>query len=163
MLVLTRKEREDIIIADEITLFVDGISDRDGNRLSGARVRLGFECPDHISIDRGELRRRGQGRGHGRGGRGPAPEPPPPGRAHEFSDGQVHLSIHVPPMVPVCLNGKPSSAPPANGNPQDRGPATVRHCIVCRPGDRLTICNNIVIEPISFRRFEFYDAPAVGS
>ena len=47
MLVLSRKVGERIVIGDEITVVV--------NRVSGNRVSLGIDAPEHVRIVRGEL------------------------------------------------------------------------------------------------------------
>lgn len=47
MLVLSRKEREEIQIGDDITLVV--------TRISGNRVTVGIKAPDGVRIRRGEL------------------------------------------------------------------------------------------------------------
>ena len=47
MLVLSRKEGQRVIIGSEIEVTVLGIQ--------GGRVKLGFSCPDHVSIRREEL------------------------------------------------------------------------------------------------------------
>jgi carbon storage regulator len=50
MLVLTRKIRESIWIANDVEVVV--LASRNG------KVRLGISCPDHVSIDRGEIHQR---------------------------------------------------------------------------------------------------------
>lgn len=47
MLVLSRKQTESIVIGDNITVKV--------MRISGGRVRLAIDAPEHIRISRGEL------------------------------------------------------------------------------------------------------------
>ena len=47
MLVLSRKEKETLIIGDNITVTV--------NRVAGRRVTLGIQAPDDIKIVRGEI------------------------------------------------------------------------------------------------------------
>ena len=49
MLVLSRKEGEQLVIGDNIVLTI--------NRISGNRVALGIEAPREIRIVRGELER----------------------------------------------------------------------------------------------------------
>jgi carbon storage regulator len=49
MLVLTRKKDEGIVIADNIRISV--------LEIRGHRVRLGITAPDHVCIERDELRR----------------------------------------------------------------------------------------------------------
>ena len=50
MLVLTRKETEQIVIGDDIVITV--------NRINGNRVAIGIEAPREVSIVRGELENR---------------------------------------------------------------------------------------------------------
>lgn len=50
MLVLTRRFNEAIHIGDDIRVVVVDVQ--------GGKVRLGIEAPDHIRIDREEVRRR---------------------------------------------------------------------------------------------------------
>lgn len=49
MLVLTRREAESIMLGHEIEITV--------LEIRGHQVRIGIECPQHISIARGELYR----------------------------------------------------------------------------------------------------------
>ena len=49
MLVLSRKEGEQLMIGDEVVLTI--------NRISGNRVAIGIEAPRSIRIVRGELKR----------------------------------------------------------------------------------------------------------
>jgi carbon storage regulator CsrA len=49
MLVLSRKVGERIVIGDDVTLVV--------SRVSGNRVSIGIEAPDHVKVIRGELKR----------------------------------------------------------------------------------------------------------
>ena len=48
MLVLTRRAGETVMIGDDIIVAV--LETKNG------RVRLGFSCPDHLTIDRDEVR-----------------------------------------------------------------------------------------------------------
>jgi len=48
MLVLSRKKQESIRIGDNIEVIVLEVTKN--------RVRLGFRCPDHVSITRSEIR-----------------------------------------------------------------------------------------------------------
>ena len=50
MLVLSRKEGEQLLIGDDIVLTV--------NRISGNRVAIGIDAPRSVRIVRGELQRR---------------------------------------------------------------------------------------------------------
>lgn len=47
MLVLTRKQAEQIVIGDNITITVV--------RVDGNKVRIGIDAPKNVSIQRGEL------------------------------------------------------------------------------------------------------------
>ena len=48
MLVLTRKEGQRVFIGDDIAVSIEFVS--------GKSVRIGFEAPDSVSIDREEVR-----------------------------------------------------------------------------------------------------------
>ncbi|MDP7014560.1 MAG: carbon storage regulator [Pirellulaceae bacterium] len=48
MLVLTRKSGEELVIGDDIRVVV--------SRITGNRVTIGVDAPDHIRIVRGELK-----------------------------------------------------------------------------------------------------------
>ena len=50
MLVLSRKEGEQLLIGDDIVLTI--------NRISGNRVAVGIEAPRNIRVIRGELEKR---------------------------------------------------------------------------------------------------------
>ncbi|HWB10365.1 MAG TPA: carbon storage regulator [Pirellulales bacterium] len=50
MLVLSRKEGEKLVIADDIVITI--------NRIAGHRVSIGIEAPPHVPITRGELQAR---------------------------------------------------------------------------------------------------------
>jgi carbon storage regulator len=50
MLILTRRPGEAVCIGQDITVTVLGVK--------GNQVRLGFRAPDHVSIDREEVRDR---------------------------------------------------------------------------------------------------------
>ena len=50
MLILSRKPGESIVIGDDIVITVVGTR--------GERVRLGFQCPDEVSVHREEVQRR---------------------------------------------------------------------------------------------------------
>ncbi|MFK7821335.1 MAG: carbon storage regulator [Planctomycetaceae bacterium] len=47
MLVLSRKKSESIVIGDDITIKVV--------RISGGRVRIAIDAPQHVKVSRGEL------------------------------------------------------------------------------------------------------------
>jgi len=162
MLVLTRKKYETVVVGDEITVTVEEISDRDGQRLSGTRVRLGFQCPRQVSIERSECRARG---GDGFRSDAPArPAPPRPGKVSEVSDAQVRLRIKVPRRVPVCLNGTPTVG--LESRPEPSGPdhrSMMLYRITCRREDLVSICKNITVAALAFHRFEPYPDPVTGS
>jgi len=152
MLVLTRKRYESVVLADEITLTVEEISDSDGERLAGTRVRLGFQCPRHISIERSECRSRRSGTA--RWNEGAAPAPPRPGTLSQVPDAQVRLCIRVPRKVPVCLNGTVTlglESEPGLGDAA--GNTTAVYRITCHQEDIVTICRNISVAPLGFLRF----------
>lgn len=50
MLILSRKPNQSIIIDDDITITVLGVR--------GNQVRIGIEAPEHVSVDREEIRER---------------------------------------------------------------------------------------------------------
>jgi carbon storage regulator CsrA len=159
MLVLTRRERESIVLGDEIILTVEAILDQDGRRLAGTKVRLGFECPRHVSIDRSECRVKVFHGPHA-GGR-PRPPAPRPGRLVELSDAQVRLSIQVPRRVPVCLNGRPTVGLSAEPRPGAAAHSVMAvHGITCRQTDLVTICKNISVAAVAFYRFVFAENDA---
>lgn len=47
MLVLSRKEGEEIVIGDDIRVTI--------SKISGSRIRVAIDAPDQVSIRRGEL------------------------------------------------------------------------------------------------------------
>lgn len=152
MLVLTRKRYESVVLADEITVTVEEISDGDGARLSRTRVRLGFQCPRHISIERSECRARNPGAA--RGNDGAAPASPRPGMLSEVPDAQVRLQIRVPRKVPVCLNGAPTLGLESDPRGDDTTcSSTAVYRLTCHQEDVVTICRNISVAPVAFLRF----------
>jgi carbon storage regulator CsrA len=162
MLVLTRKKYETVVVGDEITVTVEEISGGDGRHLSGARVRLGFECPRRVPIERSECRARGSGGSNS--DRMTRTAPPRPGKVSEVSDAQVRLRIRVPRRVPVWLNGTPSVGIDSQPSPGDATPpSTALYRITCRQEDLVTICRNITVAALAFHRFEPDPVPATGS
>lgn len=156
MLVLTRKWDESVVLADEITVTVERVSDREGARLTGTRVRLGFQCPRYVTIERSECRSRSAGfsRGAGR-----MPARPRAGTLTKIDDAEVCLRIHVPPRVPVRLNGAPTAqATESAADDRGSGDAMAMHRITCRPEDVITICGNISVAPVGIFRFVPADA-----
>ena len=66
------------------------------------------------------------------------------------------LRIQVPRKVPVCHNGTPTVGYDLEEGfgGETHGPKTVHH-VTCHKEDRITICNNIIIAALDFRRFVF--------
>jgi carbon storage regulator CsrA len=160
MLVLTRKRYESIVLANEITVTVEEISDGDGARLPGTRVRLGFQCPRHVSIERTECRAKNSRTT--RFGSGAPPAPPRPGTLSEVPDAQVRLHIRVPRRVPVCLNGAPTlglESEPGFG--EVPGGTMAEYRLNCHQEDIVTICRNISVAAVGFLRFVPADSVAV--
>ena len=152
MLVLGRRKRQNVVIGDEITLTVEEICDSgDSRQIPGASVRFGFETPRYVSICRGELRARQSGAVRAGGAAWRAP--PRPFKLVGLPDAQVRLRIQVPRKVPVCHNGTPvvglDSEAELSGQVH-RLKST--HHVTCHQDDRITICNNITITPLDFRR-----------
>jgi len=154
MLVLRRKQRESVILGDEVTLTVKEICDADGRRLFGATVRLGFEAPRDVSICRSELCVTASA-GGGSGRRVEPPEPQP-GRLVEIPDAEARMRILVPQKIPVRRNGTPITGLDEEQRPDrtTRASKTVYE-VTCRKEDRITICNNIVIATFDFHYFVF--------
>ena len=159
MLVLTRTSRESVVIGDEVKLTVEEICNSgDGQRIVSAKVRLGFESPRQINIYRSELRPSGAAAPARNSARKRAA--PRPGRLVPIADAQVRLRIQVPRAVPVRWNGSPPVAGDTKAEDEGapRRPTTVHH-ITCSKNDRITICNNITIAALDFRRFVPLGAP----
>ncbi len=149
MLVLRRGKRQSVVIGDQITVTVEDLEDTtQGERIVGATVGLGFEMPRSISVYRKELKAtRTPGPRCGR----PSPrKQQQPGELVELSDVAVRLRIEVPPKVPVCHGGV--SLVGTDGL-DENGTATSIYRVTCHKEDRVTICNNIVIAALDFRRF----------
>lgn len=149
MLILSRAARQSVVIGDAITMTVERIAGvDDGQRVSGATVRFGFEAPRYVSVCRNEL----------------LPKPPRPGKPTRVTQrrprqpGQIVglsgvvilLRIQVPRKVPVAHNGTRTVGVTLDEG--DGGPRTVHH-ITCHKHDRITICNNIGIAILNFQRF----------
>jgi len=150
MLVLGRKQRQSVLIGDEITVTVEEISDAgDGRRIFGAIVRLGFEMPRYVPVCRSELQDRPPAARSGRF----VPRPRP-GELVELADAEVRLEIEVPRKVPVRHNG----APPLRQDSQhgldgETDAATAVYHLTCKKDDRIAICHNIIIAALNFHRF----------
>ncbi len=158
MLVLSRKKHESVVLGDEVMLTVEEICDGDGQRIFGATVRLGFQSPRYVSIYRSELLARASGAAHT--SRTSRPVKPRTGKLVEISDAQVRLRIKVPRKIPVCRNGTPTvgldSEERLDGETQT---SKAVHHVTCHKEDRITICNNITVAALSFKRFVFSEEP----
>lgn len=149
MLVLRRGKRQSVVIGDQITVTVEDLKDTvQGERLFGATVGLGFEMPRSISVYRKELKAtRTPGPRCGK----PAPRKhQQPGELVELSDVAVQLRIELPPKIPIRHRGE--SLVGTDGLTEN-GVATSVYRVTCHKEDRVTICNNIVIAALDFRRF----------
>jgi len=156
MLVLSRKKHESVVLADEVTLTVEGIQGGDGQYIPGASVRLGFQSPRYVSVYRSELRAKRSGTS--RPGKTAEPaRPPAAGRSVEVSDARVGLQIQLPRNIPVCCNGTRSVGLDLEEKCDGETHASKAvHRITCRKEDRITICNNINITTLDFRSFVFF-------
>ncbi|HUT12581.1 MAG TPA: carbon storage regulator [Thermoguttaceae bacterium] len=154
MLVLRRKQRESVILGDEVTLTVEEIRGGDGQRLFGATVRLGFEAPRHVSICRSELCVKGSPTGGP--GRRAEPAEPQAGRLVEIPGAEARMRILVPRKIPVCCNGTPIAGLDREER-FDRATRTPKTAyeVTCRKEDRITICSNIIIATFDFHYFVF--------
>jgi sRNA-binding carbon storage regulator CsrA len=155
MLVLGRGKGQSVVIAGEITLTVEEICDSgDGRRIFSATVRLGFQTPRYVSINRDELRAKRPRAAHTGGAAQRAQ--PRTGELVELSDAQVRLRIQVPRKVPVCHNGTPTVGRDSEEGfgGETHSLKTVHH-VTCHKDDRITICNNITIAALNFHRFVF--------
>ncbi len=148
MLVLTRKPMESIDVTDEIVVTVEDIVDRDGWPISGASVRLGFQSPPQVAIHRSELNRRGKGSG----GRKRVREQRP-GRLARVKLAEVVLRVDVPARVPIVWDGH--ARPYVDEDSDDCAVGSSRNIqrLICRRDDHVTICHNIVILIVDFKRF----------
>ena len=151
MLILGRRKYQSVVIGDEITLTVEEICD-DDRRIPAASMRLGFQSPRYVPICRDELIHRNTGRVST--GAKPKPAARRSGSLIEIEDATARLRIQVPKKVPVCHNGTPTVGVDAEerGDGETRIPRTV-HYVTCHKGDRVTICHNITISALDFRRF----------
>ena len=143
-----------MVIADEVTLTVEEIrGSGDGRPIFGATVLFGFQTPRHVPIYRSELLRT-KGSGHAPTGRTAKPVQQRTGKLVEISDAQVRLRIQVPRKIPVRCNGSPT----VGFDLEERldgatHPAKTVHHVSCQKEDRITICSNITIAILSFKRF----------
>jgi carbon storage regulator CsrA len=152
MLVLSRRRDESVVVGDEVLVTVQEISDQQGGRIAGAKVRLGFQSPRHVAIFRSECQDRDLTDGFPR--RGSRRTYVLSGKLISVPDALVRLSIQVPHRIPVCCNSQPLVAsPPAEPIDAARSAAKATYDIVCREEDRVTICNNIVIATLDVQRF----------
>jgi carbon storage regulator CsrA len=152
MLVLSRKRDESVVVGDEVTVTVEEISDEGGQRIIGAKVRLGFQSPRYVAIFRSECRDRISSGFQSSGfSRRPRQQT---GKLVEIADARVRLKIQVPHRIPIRCNGQPV----VEFEPMDAGggrpaAASVVHHIVCHKEDRITICNNITVATLDVQQF----------
>lgn len=152
MLVLSRRRDESVVVSDEVLVTVQEVMDQQGDRIAGAKVRLGFQSPRHVAIYRSECQEReGKDGLSRRGSRRPYALA---GKLITVPDALVRLSIQVPPRIPVCCNGQPLVAsPPAEPSDAPQCTTKTTYELVCREEDRITICNNIVVATLDIQRF----------
>jgi carbon storage regulator CsrA len=162
MLVLTRKESEVVLLGDEVTVTVEEICGSSGQRIIGARVRLGFQVPRYVSINRSECcAERPADKGQGSPERRARPRSPRlPGRVVEIPDAQVRLRIQAPRRVPILVNGTATQSLERESTGEGATqPSTTEHHITCQKEDRITICNNMAVATLQFERFVVQEAP----
>ena len=152
MLVLSRRRDESVVLGDEVTVTVEEILDEKGQRVFGAKVRLGFQSPRYVTIFRSECRNRGVNTfvpsGVIKRSR------PQAGKLVELSDAWVRLKIRVPRRIPVRCNGQPVTGTESTHTGDGQmGAASVVHDIVCHKEDRITICNNITVATLDVLQF----------
>ncbi len=155
MLVLTRKKREAVLIGDEVTLTVEDICSSTSPDMQGTAVRLGFQAPRGVMIQRGNARRPG---GYKKRDKAQSAYQPPKGKLVRIPDAEARLRIEVPQKVPICHNAKPVLA--ADVEKRSDVAADVSSLVyrfTCRQDDRITICSNIVIVAMDFHHFVFLD------
>ena len=152
MLVLSRRRDESVEVGDEVTVTVEEILDDKGQRVFGAKVRLGFQSPRYVAIFRSECRERGDSTGFPSGA--PKRSRPQAGKLVELSDAWVRLKIRVPRRIPVRCNGQPVTGTESTSTDDGKTAATsVVHHIVCHKEDRITICNNITVAALDVLQF----------
>ncbi|MCL4204830.1 MAG: carbon storage regulator [Pirellulaceae bacterium] len=152
MLVLSRKRDESVVVGDEVTVTVEEISDEGGQRIIGAKVRLGFQSPRYVPIFRSECREKVVSGFHGGG----VPRRPrvQTGKLVEIADARVRLRIQVPQRIPIRRNGQPVMGfEPTDANGERPAASSVVHHIVCHKEDRITICNNITVATLDVQQF----------
>lgn len=159
MLVLCRKPKQIVWLGEEIKLTVEEIrTGEGGEQLPGMTVRLGFECPRCLAIARDELLCRGR---EADGGNALPKAPPPAGTLVHVPQGEMLLRIEAPHRLPVRCHGSATvqrQPPPAENTRHNVHHSGAIHRIRCREEDRITICNNIVIAVLGFRRFIFAES-----
>jgi len=153
MLVLTRREGEEVVLGDEVTVTVEQICGADGQRIYGARARFGFELPRYVSVRRGEWRPKSPTAGP-KNRHGSAPPPVREGSLVAIPSAAVRLRIQVPQKIPVCLNGSPTAGREAAEKAERN--ATVVHHVTCRQEDRITICRNMTVVTTGFEIFVWH-------
>lgn len=155
MLVLSRGERQSVVIGDAITMTVERLGKiDDGLKAAGTVVQLGFDAPRYVSIHRNELLSERQPAlvGSGTGRR----KQPRPGRVVAIPGVVLHARIQVPRKVPVSHNGKTIVG--SDLEEVEGGGLKTEYHIACHEDDRITICNNISIAVLHFHRFVYTDA-----
>lgn len=152
MLVLTRKESESVLLGDEVTLTVEEIIGQDGQRIAGAKVRLGLQLPHYVSVARNERRVEHSAVANRARPRQPARRRI--GQLVEIPDAVVRLRIQVPSRVPVHCNGMSATHPDSEQKHNGDAPMSeTEYHVTCRTDDRITICNNMTIATLKFHRY----------
>ncbi len=152
MLVLSRRRDESVVVGDEVTVTVEEILDDKGQRIFGAKVRLGFQSPRYVAIFRSECRERAESTFLPSGGS--KRSRPQAGKLVELADAWVRLRIRVPRRIPVRCNGQPvAETESTNTNDGQTLASSVVHHIVCHKEDRITICNNITVAALDVFQF----------
>lgn len=152
MLVLSRKFRESVFVGDEVKLTVLDIMDFDGQPILGSRVRLGFQCPEHVQIERAEYRQRRLGTISGGRRRRAAKLD---GKNVEIATAIVRLQIQVPRRVPVDAHGaRPVSLPPLATAGLNPSSDIAVHCFDCAVEDRIVICKSIHVRTLLVCQYE---------
>jgi carbon storage regulator CsrA len=152
MLVLSRRRDESVMVGDEVTVTVEEILDNKGQRIFGAKVRLGFQSPRYVAIFRSECRERVDSTFLPSGA--PKRQRPQAGKLVELADAWVRLKIQVPRRIPVRCNGQPvRETKSIHTDDEQTVASSVVHHIVCHKEDRITICNNIMVAALDVLQF----------
>jgi carbon storage regulator len=152
MLVLSRRRDESVVVGDEVTVTVEEITDLEGQRILGAKVRLGFTSPRYVAIFRSECcDREPEQNSRGRTSKRRRPQL---GKLVEISDAWIRLRIQVPRRIPVRCNGRPLiGIEPFDASEGSSPPSSVVHHVVCNKEDRITICHNITVATLDVLQF----------